>query len=610
MKRDVKVLFAKSDVIGGIFLFLCFLCFDRVQAAESYKVLILNSYHEGYFWTDGLVRGVVSTFKNEKIKAEFFIEYMDTRRYSPDALFTDLQRLYETKYAAMKFDLIVTTDNNALEFVRRCRKTLFPDVPIVFCGLDLTGKAMLEGLEPITGVVEDMGETSTLDVALELHPSANQLVIVNDKVFNPISNLPAFVEKFRHYKKVILIEITDYTYEQFLERIKAFGRESIVLLPTRFSDSEGREYTEEEVASVMQSCKAPIYTNNFLLMGAGPVGGCMNVPAHHGQIAGEMAIKILNGVKAGSIPIMHAGPKDFIFDYNQLERFGISNSQLPANSTVINEPKSFYREYKKQVWFISGVFSILSVLVLLLSTDIIKRRRVERKLLDYQGQLKSLASELTLTEERERRRIAMDIHDRISQGLVISKMKLERLRESEASDHVAGELDEVCNLLGQSIDSGRLLTFDLGSPILYELGFEAAVAEWLMEQGRKHNIETEFEDDEEPKPLDVDVRGVLFRMVRELLFNVVKHAHAKKVKVSVLRDDTFLKVLVADNGNGFEPNRIVRGGRQTGGFGLFSIRERLEQLGGKLDIESAPGHGCTAIITVPLKRENGEETEK
>ena len=158
---------------------------------------------------------------------------------------------------------------------------------------------------------------------------------------------------------------------------------------------------------------------------------------------------------------------------------------------------------------------------------------MEKKLLDYQAQLKSLASELTLTEERERRRIATDIHDRISQGLVISKMKLEQLRESEASDHIAGELDEVCHMLGQSIDSGRLLTFDLGSPILYELGFEAAVAEWLTEQVRKHNIETEFEDDEEPKPLDDDVRGVLFRMVRELLFNVIKHARAKKVKVSV-----------------------------------------------------------------------------
>ena len=610
MKYSSKMVLEKLYFIGEMVLFLCFLQVGRAQAIESYKVLMLNSYHESYFWTDGLVQGVVSTFKDEKIKANFFIEYMDTRRYSPDILFDDLQRLYEKKYRAVKFDLIVTTDNNALEFVRRCRKTLFPEVPIVFCGLDLTNKSMLEGLEPITGVVEDMGEASTVDVALKLHSSANQLVVVNNKLFNPISNLSTFVEKFRHYKKVILIEITDYTYEQFLEKIKTYGRESIVLLPTRFSDSNGREYTEQEVACIMQSCEAPVYTNNLLLMGTGPVGGCMNIPSHHGQIAAEMAIKILNGERADSIPIMHAGPKDFIFDYNKLKRFGISTSHLPVNSTIINEPRSFYREYKKEVWFIIAIFGILLAMILALSANIVKRRRVERKLLDYQSQLKSLASELTLTEERERRRIAIDIHDRISQGLVISKMKLERLRESKASAHIAGELDEVCNLLGQSIANGRLLTFDLGSPILYELGFEAAVSEWLTEQVRKHNIETEFEDDEEPKPLDNDVRGVLFRIVRELLYNVVKHANAKKVKVSVVRDDTLLKVIVKDNGVGFDPRKIERDRQRTGGFGLFSIRERLEQLGGRLDIESAQGRGCTAVITVPLKSEDGKETEK
>ena len=100
MNRVGKLLFGKLDCIGRIFLLLCFLSFGRAQAAEPYKVLILNSYHEGYFWTDGLVRGVVSTFEDKKINANFFIEYMDTRRYSPDTLFTDLQRLYETKYGA------------------------------------------------------------------------------------------------------------------------------------------------------------------------------------------------------------------------------------------------------------------------------------------------------------------------------------------------------------------------------------------------------------------------------------------------------------------------------------------------------------------------------
>ena len=582
-------------------LLVVFLIVGSIHAQAEHKVLILNSYNQGYFWTDGLVDGVITTFKSKGLNVKFFIEYLDTRRYSPDALFPDLQHLYETKYGATHFDLIITTDNNALEFVRRCRKGLFPDIPIVFCGLALTDNSLLKGLDPITGVVENMGEEFAVETAMKLHPSAEQVVIVNDKSLNPIKNLQAFCDRFRNRKKVVLIEITENTFEQFLGKIKTFGFESIVLLPTRFSDSTGREYTEEMVARVMRSCKAPIYTNNFLLMGTGPVGGCMNLAAHHGQIAGDMAVRILHGQSVRNIPIISEGPKDYLFDYNRLQHFGISTSQLPPNSTVINESESFYYHYKKQIWFVTAIFVILLLMIFVLSANIIHRRQMEKKLLKYQAQLKSLASELSLAEERERRRIATELHDRISQSLVISKMMLEQLRETETSDHVAGVLDDVCNLLSQTIGSSRLLTFDLGSPILYQLGLEAAVSEVLTEQVQKHNIATELEDDGLPKPLDEDIRGILFRMVRELLINVVKHARASKVKVSINRIDTAVRICVKDNGVGFEPDKVTAFGPKTGGFGLFSIRERLEQLGGRLEIKSATGRGCTVIVMAPLK---------
>ena len=153
----------------------------------------------------------------------------------------------------------------------------------------------------------------------------------------------------------------------------------------------------------------------------------------------------------------------------------------------------------------TGLWREEDLLVLQVSSQIIsnalKRHRAEQKLLDYQRQLKALASELSLAEERERRRIATELHDHISQSLVISKMTLEQLRESEASEHIAAALDDVCNLLGQTIENSRLLTFDLSSPILNELGFETAVAEWLAEEiQRKHNIAIEFEDDGKFKP--------------------------------------------------------------------------------------------------------------
>jgi len=236
--------------------------------------------------------------------------------------------------------------------------------------------------------------------------------------------------------------------------------------------------------------------------------------------------------------------------------------------------------------------------------DITGRKRAEERLLDYQTKLKSLASELSLTEERERRRIATELHDRISQSLVISKMNLESLRKIPQGQEFDRTLDEICNSLGQTIVDTRTLTFDLSSPILYELGFEAAVAEWLAEQIQdKYGIESEFEDDGQPKPLDDNIRLLLFRNVRELLINVVKHARAKKIKVSICKVGNEICVSVEDDGVGFDPDQAVSMAAETSGFGLFSIRQRLEQSGGSFEIKSELGRGCKVTMTAPLNKE-------
>ena len=243
--------------------------------------------------------------------------------------------------------------------------------------------------------------------------------------------------------------------------------------------------------------------------------------------------------------------------------------------------------------------------------DITERKQAEEKLHDYQEQLKSLASQLTLAEERERRRIAIELHDEISQSLFISKMKLESLDKSTSDKKHDDTLDEINNSLGRIIAAMRSLTFDLSSPILYEFGFEEAVAEWLNEQvEKKHGIATELEDDGLPKQLDDDIRVILFRNVRELLINVVKHARAKKVKVSIQKVDNRIRISVEDDGVGFESARAESLITKKEAFGLFSIRERLESLGGNLDIKSSPGCGSRITITSPLSRENIREDKE
>lgn len=238
-----------------------------------------------------------------------------------------------------------------------------------------------------------------------------------------------------------------------------------------------------------------------------------------------------------------------------------------------------------------------------MSKTVIRRREAEEKINVYQKQLQSLASQLSLAEERERHRIAINLHDNISQTLASIKIKLAELMETNLSAPAADSLQGIYTLTEQTIQSARTLTSDLSPPILYELGFESAI-EWLAEQTEKrHNIPCRFENDEQSKPMDNDVRVILFLVIRELLINIVKHAKADKIKVSLQKKWNNIQITIEDNGTGFDLSKIESDSLRTSSFGLFSIRERLTPLGGKLLIESSIGHGTRAIVTAPLRNE-------
>ena len=240
--------------------------------------------------------------------------------------------------------------------------------------------------------------------------------------------------------------------------------------------------------------------------------------------------------------------------------------------------------------------------------DITNSKQAEKASLSYQTQLKRLSSTLSLTEERERRHISEDLHDRIGQAMTVIKMKLEELSEPQVDTDSRRILDETRELLDNAIQDTRTLTFEISPPLLYELGFEPAV-EWLIEQFReRHNIPIDYEGNGDGSMLDDDVSFFLFKSVRELLFNIVKHAGANKIKVSVQRDTDRIKISIEDNGVGFDSSKVQFSVDNLSGFGLFSIRERMEHFGGKFDIKSKPDKGT--CITLALKQQGGDRGAK
>ena len=233
--------------------------------------------------------------------------------------------------------------------------------------------------------------------------------------------------------------------------------------------------------------------------------------------------------------------------------------------------------------------------------DISERKEAERQLIAYQKQLKSLTAKITLTEEQDRQRFASFLHDEIGQQLFAVQLQLELLKGTLSSADNIKTLNYTINNIKNVINHSRSLTSELSSPILHELGLEKAL-EWLTEQAhKKYDITVTFNDDKRKKPLDDAVKIFLYQAVRELLVNVAKHARTKTASLSVKEDNSNIHICVKDSGVGFDFSSVHTSNNKNEGFGLFHIKEQLDQLEGHLIVDSKPNLGTQITLISPLK---------
>lgn len=215
-------------------------------------------------------------------------------------------------------------------------------------------------------------------------------------------------------------------------------------------------------------------------------------------------------------------------------------------------------------------------------------------------QLRALVAELTVAEQRERRRLAQLLHDHLQQHLVALRLKVHGLCRRTEEPALLEGLQGLDVLLNESIDTSRGLTYELSPPILHHDGGLNAALTWLARgTHEKHGLAVEVVAACDPEPLHPTQRLLLFEGVRELLFNVVKHAGVAKARVEVSESGEQVEVVVSDAGLGFDPAQSARSDDCASGFGLFNVRERLEWLGGSLHLDSAPGQGTRVTMRIP-----------
>lgn len=382
-----------SLLIVGMCLFLSMSGQAYAKDVRTVEILVLNSYHKGLPWTDNIVSGIESVLVRENIDADLAIEYMDSKVVKYDKTYKAmLYKLYSHKYGHQRFDIIISSDDNAFNFLREYRKEIFPDTPIVFCGVNNLEAPTIINRDHFTGILEIGSQKETLDLALKIHPETKQVVIVTDTTSSGQYSWKQVEPFFIGYPDITFTRIDDrFSISEIEDRMKKLSDDTIAIYTSLYRDKTGRYISLSEGPSrISKSSRRPIYSFHTQVLQHGTIGGKLLGGLHHGEKTAEMAIRILQGEKVSNIPIVDQSVAQYIFDYQQLKRFGIKSSDLPNDSYIINKPASFYEQNKQVVWIISGAFSFLVTVAVILVLNIMRSRKAEQERLEREGKLRLL----------------------------------------------------------------------------------------------------------------------------------------------------------------------------------------------------------------------------
>lgn len=554
---------------------------------ETPSVLIVNSYHPGFTWSDDVVAGVVDTLKERFPTVQPVVEYMDTKRHFDGRHGVFVENFRERlalKYAENEFDLLFASDDNAFRFLLDHGEALFGATPVVFAGVNHLDEIQRVESPRFTGVVERHEFDRTLDLAISIYPDPPQILVVTDQTTTGRGNRRKIAEHIRarglQGRTIYSAGRPDLTVAALERLVADVPPGGFIFFADFHVDARGtRILYERLLPRLSQAARVPIFTYADFYVGHGPVGGSFLGGYEHGRQGARMAIRILRGARPSSIAIEHQTSKRYVFDYQQLRRFGIGRQQLPGPSTFVNEPETLWYEYRLLILGAIALFLFQSVLVAVLIWSVRRRKSMEHELRQ------------SLDENRV---LLQEVHHRVKNNLqVISSMIHLARKDDQVDAHAfAMETENRIRALalmheniyqGESLSAVDLSTYlhELSNSVAESLNVGRSVIDFTSEVGACH------------VPMDLAIPCGL--ITNELVTNAVKHGvpadgQAQRIRIHLSgAAERTVRLVVSDNGPGLPKHAAPA---EAAGLGLTLVQSLTQQIRGNVEFMNGSGLAC------------------
>lgn len=625
-------MFALAWLCSWLFFLLPLGSSPAWSASTPHRVLVLNAYHVGMKWEDRITEGLLSSLQQSGLPLDIFIEYMDTKRIPRELLFPELASLYAKKYTS-PIDVIIVADDNALEFMLAYRQTLFPGVPVVFCGINDYTKAHRIHDLGYTGLTETVDIKRTLELILELHPNTKQVLAVADAASTAALHLNNYRAATAQISTPVEFgELSDWTFDELGNILANLPDHTVLLFLSVSRDREGNLPPPSGGPRFLaEHATVPLYTLwETHGLGDGFVGGFVADGVLHGRRTGELALKILQGESVQNLPVVDNVGNRPIFDYHTLMAHHLTIKQLPASSLILNEPQSFYYRHYKQIWAACSFLILQSIIIAVLLFLINKVRRRERTIFqsvntELEKRVSERTKELELrTLELERFNNELDQFTYVAshdlQEPVCNLISYSTLLQEDLGAELPEEAEEDLHYITSSAERMKHLVQDLLE--LSRAGRAAVKKEPVslddclenaLDALRMRVEETNAIIHRQTLPVVLGDATLLTQLYQNLLGNALKFVGFNPPEIELTAEQTgdMWTLGIRDNGIGieaeyiehiFKPFKRLHGMAEHDGtgIGLSICQKAVERHGGRIWVDSRPGEGCYFQFTLPV----------